>query len=820
MRLARLINPLAATVAVLASPTLGAQGIRGTVTLGDGNTRAASVIVVATPDSGEAVRALTNTRGEYLVRLARPGRYQLQVLRVGYRPTGGPSVAVNGTDIAAASPIRLTDIAVSLTTVTVRGDDACRTNPDTGALVARAWEEARKAIMTAQLAADGAPLNAEWVEFDRTLDPMGRIVRGLRVRTTISPTTHAFRSLPAEVLARRGYIVADAGQTVYHAPDGAVLLSESFAATHCFHIAAAPRGADTLVGVGFRPSNPRSELRDIAGTFWLDRRTAELRWMEFGYTNLPPAAEAANPGGRVDFLRLGSGGWLVSDWTIRMPEFGRLPDNTGTGMRRVVRPAPGSTVRAMHIMGGTVNEVRRNDTTLYRARGAVLDLQLVSRDRWTPAARASVELMGTDYSTMTDATGRARIEPVLPGRYEARVRTPLMDTLGIAPITREIEIVAGDARGRGGSGARRDSLRLPSADELLKSACRDSLHTGDGMVRGVVRDTIGNPVANASVVLTWQGRVKIVSEATADRMAWTEQSVGAFTDGAGRWRTCGVPREVLLIARVKTDNGADAKRVTLEPDQPFGTIDLVPHNVTETVDRILPRKGRALVEVIITDEDGAYLPGVTLEIETPDGVKKNYTTGTNSRALVPDAPTGRVVVRARKIGFRPGQVSATIAEGRNTVPIILSGNDPPALDTVRIIGDERKFGQLDEFETRRLNAMATRSFTRTDIEKRNPVSAWHLLTNVPSVKIAEQGGQVIARSMRVENARLLSDLPCYMKVMVDGVLWPESMPNLNQLPPPDQIHGIEVFAGPASIPPQYGGTGTGKWCGLIAVWTR
>jgi translation elongation factor EF-4 len=66
--------------------------------------------------------------------------------------------------------------------------------------------------------------------------------------------------------------------------------------------------------------------------------------------------------------------------------------------------------------------------------------------------------------------------------------------------------------------------------------------------------------------------------------------------------------------------------------------------------------------------------------------------------------------------------------------------------------------------------------------------------------------------------------------MVDGVLLPEDVDvdgagkafatNLATLPRPEEIHGIEVFAGPASIPVQYGGAGSNKWCGLIAVWTR
>jgi hypothetical protein len=44
--------------------------------------------------------------------------------------------------------------------------------------------------------------------------------------------------------------------------------------------------------------------------------------------------------------------------------------------------------------------------------------------------------------------------------------------------------------------------------------------------------------------------------------------------------------------------------------------------------------------------------------------------------------------------------------------------------------------------------------------------------------------------------------------------------DLRDLPRPEDIHGIEVFAGSASIPLQYTGTGTNQWCGLIAFWTR
>jgi hypothetical protein len=65
---------------------------------------------------------------------------------------------------------------------------------------------------------------------------------------------------------------------------------------------------------------------------------------------------------------------------------------------------------------------------------------------------------------------------------------------------------------------------------------------------------------------------------------------------------------------------------------------------------------------------------------------------------------------------------------------------------------------------------------------------------------------------------------CYFAVMVDGqMLTPsgnDKAVDLRLLPPPEEVHGLEVFSGPSSIPPQFGGVGVDKWCGLIAVWTR
>ena len=806
------LNRWFATLALFAAGVpLGAQVVRGVVSMPDSATRAAGVIIVATRDSAAPQRALTNQRGAFSIQLNGAGTYVLHALRIGFRPTVGPTIAVAKNDTVSVQ-IRLTGVSVSLAAVTVRGDDVCRTRPDSGALVARAWEEARKAIMASQLTATDAPLVAEWIEYSRTLEASGRVVRALKVRSTTSPTTHAFRSVPADSLAAHGYVIPEGEETSYHAPDGNVLLSDAFAATHCFQIVAPRAGADTLIGVAFRPARDNREIRDIEGTFWLDRRSAELRWMEYSYTNMPSIADKASPGGRVEFLHVRTGGWLIGKWNIRMPEFGRaMATSQRAGRVNVVQPS-NNVLQAIQVSGGQVTKVMRGDTLVYQAAGAALEVQILSGDQFISPAGATVELVGTDYAATARADGRVRLSPVLEGRYDARISTTLMDTLGIPPIMREIEI---------GGRPRVDTVRLATPSELSRAACGDRMNDQSGLVRGTVRDSVGVPIANAAVVVSWMGSVKIGVQGNSDRVGWTEQTVGVLSDANGRWRACGVPRGVLFTVRVKTDAGSDARRTRLAEDQAMLVTDLVPHRVAATSDIVVAKENRALVEFWATDDQGTLVPGVTLEINLPGGGTRTLNTGTTGHALIPDVAPGRLTVQARKIGFRPGLIAVSIAAGRNTIPIIISSADFPTLDTVRIVGDERRRNdRLDEFETRRLNAAATRSITQAEIVKRNPTSAWHMLSSIPGIKVAENGGFVRALPTRVVQVSLLDNRPCFMKVAVDGVVWQDDPPNLAYLPPPDAIHGIEVFAGPASIPLQYGGTGKDKWCGLIAVWTR
>jgi len=803
----------------------GAQSLTGVVLLADGTTPASRVIVVATDAHGAmAGRALTGDRGQFTLALPTAGTYHIALLRIGFRPTHLPAVSVGA---AAGAPVRfvLANEPVRLSLVNVRDRETCRVSADTGFMVARVWEEARKAMLTTQLVADDAPLFAEWIEYDRGLDSTMRVVTDQRIRTSRSPTTHAFRSRPAAELDSIGYIVPDASGATFYAPDADVLLSDTFARAHCFHLVEPPprsAGSATLIGVAFEPTRDRREKYDIQGTLWVDGGSAELKSLEFHYTHLPDVVVSAEPGGRVEFLRLSDGRWLVSQWSVRMPRVktGTRAPQIGTGRIAVLAPAAGLTaqvprVSGVQITGGEVTRVTRHDTVVYAATGPSVIVQVVSRDSAVRASTSWLTLEGTDYSAGGSPRGLIRLQPVLGGRYRARVSVPLMDSLGMPPVEQTVE-----AR----EDARPDTVKLPSSRDIVLAACPpDSLKAAEGMLYGRVRDERSAFVRAAAVTATWPS----VDTRSGGDAASVETTVGAISSDDGYWRICGVPRDLALAIHVVSDSGVDARELRLDATLSFAAIDLVAHRVVADAKDSAgaASKGRALVEISVSQLAGPPLSDVTVEV-IASGRTRRVVTGATGRALIPDVAPGVLTVRARRIGFKQGELAVRVEAGRNTIPILLSDADMPTLDTVRVVGNNRLIGirRNDEFEMRRQLHQSTVSFTEEDIKKRNVVDVWQMLTNVPSIRVIDSG-KVTIESTRSNNVNPDgSQSKCYMQVMVDGILRPplpgDKGLDLRTLPKPNEIHGVEVFAGASTIPLQYGGTGANKWCGIIAIWTK
>lgn len=795
-------------LAAAAASALGAQQLRGTVFLPDGSTRTAGVIVELLDGRGTMVqRTLSGGRGEYLLRAPAAGRYAVRALRVGYRPTLLPAEEIT-LQAPSVRNIVLDPTPVTLGTVRVVAQDQCRLRPDSGQMVRRVWDEASKALLASRLANESGMLDAEWLTYRRWSDPAERLIRRQQIDLHRGPTATVFESRDADSLASQGYVLERGGVETFIAPDAAVLLSEPFAATHCLRLQAAGRDSSDLIGVHFEPIR-RDRLRsDIAGVFWLDRATAELRALEFRYVGLSSGAEEAGAGGHLSFAHLSTGHWIIERWNLRLPALAL----EGTGPR--IRASGGSLViTAVQNSGGVVTAVSRDGARLYSGSLPEARLQVTSTDPRHPAAGVAVRLEGTDYEGITDSTGRAVIPQVLEGTYRAGAYSPLIESVqSIAPAR---EITAGRS-------AASEPIALPTIAELVRSSCGPTADA-DGpssILYGFVRDSLGRGLADVAVSASW------ITEAPE------REGASARTDGVairstdtGQWRLCAVPRNTNVTVRAETDAGQAAQSFSLDPDEVLHNTELDLRRATAEN----PDASPALLEVIVTGPSGAALNDVTLDIKA-GRLSRRLKTSERGLALLANVPAGVVRISTRRLGFVAGELAIIARPGRNTVPIHLDASKPPALDTIRVMGSRRIASRLDEFELRHQRKQATASFDRAAIEKKNPVDVWQMLTAVPSISITAVGGQIVAKGGRGKSTSILADRPnqpCYMRVVLDGKLIPTQQTadgfdytDLSRLPPPAEIHGIEYFAGPASIPPQYGGFQMDKGCGLIAIWTR
>jgi hypothetical protein len=154
--------------------------------------------------------------------------------------------------------------------------------------------------------------------------------------TVFSITTRRpFSAIDPVTLARDGYVVGNVDNGWYYfAPDETVLLSEPFAATHCFRVVRQPDRTGQI-GVSFAPV-PRRQVADITGVLWVDQETSELREVVFRFVNAG-AMSQYDAGGFTRFRRVPSGTWIVDEWKLSAPRLSVTQVSSGDGYSSTVR---------------------------------------------------------------------------------------------------------------------------------------------------------------------------------------------------------------------------------------------------------------------------------------------------------------------------------------------------------------------------------------------------------------------------------------------------------------------------------------------------
>ena len=122
------------------------------------------------------------------------------------------------------------------------------------------------------------------VNYARTVELKGELVREQRLTTEARRTFRAYTSWSPESLAVNGYtaegMVGGRRAVVYRAPDATTLMAESFAATHCFSLVKGTGRHTGSIGLAFEPFDRKSFRVDIRGTFWIEQATSRLQLID------------------------------------------------------------------------------------------------------------------------------------------------------------------------------------------------------------------------------------------------------------------------------------------------------------------------------------------------------------------------------------------------------------------------------------------------------------------------------------------------------------------------------------------------------------
>jgi hypothetical protein len=667
------IRRLAVAIAlcIVCSSGLFAQVVHGRVLSAADSSPIAGAIVELRDSTGSLIQsALTSGAGAFAIAARSTGRSSLRVLRIGYQPFDGGRVAAD----TSTRPITILWSAppIMLAAQRVRGARTCRISIDSGTIVVRVWEEARKALLASLLADERGSLDIARLNLSRTLDSSGRTVRQQRVVAERAQSFHAYSSLAPDTLALRGYVREDASGVSFYAPDAAALLSDAFVGSHCFAVREGTAEHIGEVGLSFEPSMDREQNRDadrdarvdIQGTFWMERRTWQLRQLTFTYVGLPQPAATAMNGGFVDFAALADGAWIVSNWRLRLPRLAAAPRITDGGARRVTLAPTSRTVVAIEEAGGVVVTVRRDGAVLLTTALPSLEVVLVVGSTIVPYGVPTVTLEGTGLSVDADSAGRARFPSLIEGRYSVRVRYPMLDALGLAPLQRTVDMRAGN---------RSDSIKAPPPEDVLRQACGvDAVRNKTAVIFGVLADSLGQPTSGV-VHVTWPASAKVLASRKGDdQLAWVDQMRGVLVGADGRYKLCGVPRQGLVV-RAEGAHGVAAAFTRLYETEPMRRLDLaLAHSAAVVRDEVVGAPTLAYLEIRVVRSDGDPAAGVSLEVTDANGRRGRVRTDAAGRALLMSQPIGVARVRASRTGGEDVTIETSLSVGRNVVVITLS----------------------------------------------------------------------------------------------------------------------------------------------------
>ncbi len=200
--------------------------------------------------------------------------------------------------------------------------------------------------------------------------------------------------------------------------------------------------------------------------------------------------------------------------------------------------------------------------------------------------------------------------------------------------------------------------------------------------------------------------------------------------------------------------------------------------------------------------------------------------------LVEAAPSGRVRLQVRALGFLPLDTTLTLQAGEtHSVTFRMTRSvqqlEPVITEAVLPYGKPLRYqhtGRFDDFYERRAKRPGT-FFTREDIENSNRNTAMELMSTAPGVTVNWRNGSSVVRVARctatsifgAKRDRVNSDHG-WLSVFVDGQRIGQTGQQIEFLAllKADEIETMEVYRGPSQLPID----AIGDACAAVFITTR
>lgn len=224
---------------------------------------------------------------------------------------------------------------------------------------------------------------------------------------------------------------------------------------------------------------------------------------------------------------------------------------------------------------------------------------------------------------------------------------------------------------------------------------------------------------------------------------------------------------------------------------------------------------------VIDDQSGAPVANAIVNVSRGVDTLGRVTTDDGGYFRTSAIVDGGLILSFRRLGYQSGRIAIDSLARRRPVAIAMTAL-PGQLDAVTVSANApARQARLAGFDERAQRRMGGIYLTRVDLDKAYTSRVSDVLRRLAGARVVESGGVLLvasARGYKVDLQRGDGIAPCVMRVGVDGQIREPGFP-IDAIDP-SHIHGIEVYNGPATIPPEFSGLRSDSYCGLVMIWTR